>query len=266
MFNSMKKKSIKKLVFLMMLFGLMIVVTDSVSAQKCQPNDDQVAIMEHTPTDPRGPGICVVQGAGDYNNPEKMGMGKNSMSSIKVGKNVYAIVCTNNDFKGSCEKHLEDDGKFHDNLYVKNDQASSMKVLRKPAKTVKLSINNWDVDNNYNVYETIGGVEITVGTLKMHMPANNLTTIEIPTTPGAKISVKAKNESFGEVSIDNSPIQKAEILTGALGQVYPNNLPPGFNVKKECTERAIKEGFKWNFYVVTKPNSFTCHKAIFRKT
>jgi len=261
----MKRKSIKKLVFLMMLFGLMIVVTDSVSAQICQPNDNQVAIFEHTP-DYLGGGKCAVKGVGDYKSPEEMGLGKNSVSSIVVGKNVYAIVCTDINFRGACEKHIVSDDRFHDNKYVKNDQPSSMKVLPKPNKTVKLSINNWDMDNDYIVYETTGDIEITVGTLKMHKRENKFTGIEITTTPDAKITVKAKNESFGEVSIDTSPIQKAEILVGELGQVFPNNLPPKFDVKKECIERAKKEGFKWNFYVETKPNSFTCHKAQFRKT
>ncbi len=94
MFNSMEKKSMKQLVFLTMLFGLMIVLNGSVSAQQnCgEPGDNEVIIYEHIFSQAGG-GICKKLSVGEYKDAAAMGLADDIMSSIKVGKNVYAEVC-----------------------------------------------------------------------------------------------------------------------------------------------------------------------------
>ncbi len=131
MFNSIQNQSMKKLMFSMMFFGLMFVAAGSASAQTatCAPNDDQVAIFEHGGGDKRV-GQCKVLGVGEYPTHATMGLGDNMMSSIKVGKNVIAIVCEQADFKGACEVHDSDDGDLRDNPTVKNDTASSLRVVK----------------------------------------------------------------------------------------------------------------------------------------
>ena len=112
-----------------MLFGLMILATGSVSAQNCTPNDDQIAIFEHTSNHNNG-GKCKVLSVGEYKNAAEIGLPDNAMSSIKVGKNVFAVVCDGNDFKGACEVHDADDDDLRNNPMIKNDRASSVKVVK----------------------------------------------------------------------------------------------------------------------------------------
>lgn len=131
MFNLIEKKSMKKLVFLMMLFGLMIVVTGSASAQQnCgDPKDDEVIIYEHIFSQDGG-GKCKVLKAGEYKNAAAKGLANNTMSSIKVGKNVYVEVCDLDDFKGACEIFDKNDDDFRNNPLIKNDIVSSIKVVK----------------------------------------------------------------------------------------------------------------------------------------
>ena len=132
MFNSMKKNSVKQLVFLTMLFGLMIGLNGSVSAQdKCgEPNDDQVIIYEHVFQAGEDVGGCKVLEVGEYKNAAAMGLGDDIMSSIKVGKNVYAEVCSGKDFTGACELFDKHDADLRNNPTIKNDTVSSVKVVK----------------------------------------------------------------------------------------------------------------------------------------
>ncbi len=75
MFNSMKKNSMKQLVFLTMLFGLMIVLNGSASAQQnCgEPGDNEVIIYEHIFSQAGG-GICKKLSVGEYKDAAAMGL------------------------------------------------------------------------------------------------------------------------------------------------------------------------------------------------
>ena len=132
MFNSIEEKSMKKLVFLTMLFGLMIGLNGSVSAQdKCgEPKDDQVIIYEHVYQAGKNVGNCKVLEVGEYQNAAAMGLGDDIMSSIKVGKNVYAEVCDGKNFTGACELFDKHDADLRNNPTIKNDKVSSVKVVK----------------------------------------------------------------------------------------------------------------------------------------
>jgi hypothetical protein len=86
-------------------------------------------VFEHTSNHLNG-GKCKVLSVGEYKNAAAIGLADNSMSSIKVGKNVYAIVCDQNDFKGACEVHNSHDDDLRNNPMVKNDTATSIKVVK----------------------------------------------------------------------------------------------------------------------------------------
>lgn len=124
----------KKLVFLTMMFGLMMAFSGSVSAQKCgEPGADQVIILEHT-FNHNGGGKCVKLDAGEYPDITKAGLADNVMSSIKVGKGVYAIVCDQKNFGGACEVFDKNDEDLRNNPTIKNDLVSSVKVIKADAK------------------------------------------------------------------------------------------------------------------------------------
>jgi hypothetical protein len=98
------------------------------------PGDDEVYIYEHIFSSKdeayRKSGKCVKLTAGEYKDAAAMGLADNMMSSIKVGKNVHAVVCTDANFGGTCMAFDKDDDNFLNNATLKNDTASSVKVSK----------------------------------------------------------------------------------------------------------------------------------------
>jgi murein DD-endopeptidase MepM/ murein hydrolase activator NlpD len=89
----------------------------------CNPNSDQVALFEH----PNYGGSCKVFGKSDYPNPGSMGFPNDAASSIKVGGNVKAVLCKDDNLNGGCEEFTGDDSDLNGNS-IGDNQVSSMKV------------------------------------------------------------------------------------------------------------------------------------------
>ena len=89
----------------------------------CNPNADQIALF----VDPNYSGQCVVKGIGEYPNPGAIGLPNDSISSVKVGGNVKAILCRDDNYGGGCETFTSDDPDLGNNS-IGNDQVSSVKV------------------------------------------------------------------------------------------------------------------------------------------
>ncbi len=98
------------------------------------PGDDEVYIYEHIfsaqDAEYRKSGKCVKLQAGEYKDAAAMGLADNSMSSIRVGKNVHAVVCDEANFGGTCMAFDKDDDDFLNNATLKNDTASSVRVSK----------------------------------------------------------------------------------------------------------------------------------------
>ncbi len=93
------------------------------------PGDEEVYIYEHIFSQDGG-GKCVKLGVGEYKDAAATGLADNMMSSIKVGKNVHAVVCDKENFDGACMAFDADDDNFTNNATLKNDVASSVKVVK----------------------------------------------------------------------------------------------------------------------------------------
>jgi hypothetical protein len=93
------------------------------------PGDDEVYIYEHIFSQDGG-GKCVKLGVGDYKDAAATGLADNMMSSVKVGKNVHAVVCDKENFEGACMAFDADDDNFTNNATLKNDIASSVRVVK----------------------------------------------------------------------------------------------------------------------------------------
>jgi len=117
----------------------------------CNPNADQIALF----VDLNYGGQCVVKGIGDYANPSAIGLPNDSISSVKVGGNVEAILCEHDDFAGTCEAFTGDDANLGDNS-IGEDSVSSVKVQPSVANEVRL-YDGVDYSGDY-VYVTSPGL------------------------------------------------------------------------------------------------------------
>lgn len=121
------------------------------SLEKCGGlGDDEVIIFEHIFSQDGG-GRCVKLQVGEYKNAAAMGFDDNIMSSIKVGKNVHAVVCDGENFTGACDAFDKNDDDFRNNPTIKNDIASSIKVVKakicSPQSNQPVSL-NWTNNTN----------------------------------------------------------------------------------------------------------------------
>jgi len=98
-------------------------ITKSYNCTSCNPTANQVALY----VEGNYSGQCVVKGVGQYPNPGAIGLPNDSVSSLRVGGDVRAILCRDDDYGGGCETFNGDDSSLSDNS-VGNDQVSSVKV------------------------------------------------------------------------------------------------------------------------------------------
>lgn len=89
----------------------------------CVPDNQQVALF----VDSGYGGACVVKAVGNYANPTAIGLPNDSISSLKVGSNVQAQLCQNNNLEGNCKIFATDTPNLEGGA-VGNDQVSSLRV------------------------------------------------------------------------------------------------------------------------------------------
>ena len=146
----------KKLMFLTMLFGLFFITAGNVSAQNCVPKDNQVAVYD----DWKFGGDCKVLNVGDYANIVTAAKFENDVvSSVKVGKNVKAMLCEHIDFGGVCQT-FEADNEFLEGSQIENDRVSSIKVIAKNAASGNQGNNNpTNTSGNVVTFNSFGKVK-----------------------------------------------------------------------------------------------------------
>ena len=79
-------------------------------------------------TDTNYGGDCVKRSIGFYSNAVQMGLPDNSVSSVRVGAGVRAVLCSDSNFGGVCETFSAHDPDLGDNP-IGSNQASSRQVL-----------------------------------------------------------------------------------------------------------------------------------------
>jgi hypothetical protein len=90
---------------------------------QCSPNVDQAALF----VDSNHDGQCVVKDIGEYPNPGAIGLPNDSISSLRVGANVKAVLCRDDGLTNTCEWFEGDDTNLNDNS-VGDNQVSSVRV------------------------------------------------------------------------------------------------------------------------------------------
>ena len=205
----------KKLMFLVMLFGLMIIGTDSASAQGACKTAEPAAEEVFLYTDINFGGTCVSLKKFGRQSPNMANLPtipNDSISSVKVGKNARALVCRDFDFKGDCTSLFGNDSNISHTV-VGNDQISSIKVLQK-RQMVQMTFTN-QTGKTVKIYEQVGGVNSFLGTLDPN--AGGIIYSDVMTTivgmvddRGIGGGFQLKNASAKQINIDyaaNGPVQ-----------------------------------------------------------
>jgi hypothetical protein len=90
---------------------------------KCTPGPNEVTLFMHF--DYRAP--CQTLSIGDYPYPEHFNLPNDGVSSIQIGTNVKAVLCSAINFGGTCETFTFNDPNLSDNA-IGNDQLSSIRI------------------------------------------------------------------------------------------------------------------------------------------
>jgi hypothetical protein len=97
----------------------------SLEALTCggRPGPNQVLLFMHF--DYQAP--CVMKTIGRYDTAEQIGLPNDSISSLRVGSNVRAVLCMHGGQTGTCETFYADDNNLSNNA-IGNDQVTSARV------------------------------------------------------------------------------------------------------------------------------------------
>ena len=117
----------------------------------CSYNSNQIVFY----TDANYGGQCVTKDIGDYPNPSSIGLSNDSISSIKVGSDVQAILCKDDNYLGGCETFTGDDFDLSNNS-IGNDQVSSAKVQSEIVSTETRLYDNTNYGGAYAYVPSTG--------------------------------------------------------------------------------------------------------------
>lgn len=93
------------------VFMLIAILFVNPAYSQCAPSQNQAAFF----VDANYGGECVVKDIGAYPWSGATGLPNDSITSVKVGSNVQAILCIDADYLGNCERLSSDDANLSDN-------------------------------------------------------------------------------------------------------------------------------------------------------
>lgn len=130
------------------------------SCSNPSPNSDQVGLY----TEKNYCGTAKIFNTGEWANPGAMGFPNDSASSVKVGSNVKAILCKDDNYGGGCDEFTGDDSDLTNNNI--GTSTSSLKVQSRGSTSGSWTANYydtvdrwWDTNNsgNFKCSENVGG-------------------------------------------------------------------------------------------------------------
>ena len=159
------------------------------------PNADQVTLYVRSGFDSNGQ--CVTKGIGEYSNSGSIGLPDNSIRSIKVGSNVRARLCTEENFGGNCDWFGADNGDLNGSAV--GSGTSSVKVESKPpegcsnpnADQVTLYVRSGFDSNGQCVTKGIGEYS---NSGSIGLPDNSIRSIKVGSNVRARLCTE---ENFG---------------------------------------------------------------------
>lgn len=116
----------KKVLYSIVFLAMFLIVADDAMAQNCRPNANQIAVFEHSGYK----GKCAVRNVGNYPSARSFGLPNDSISSVIIGQNVFAVLYEHNNYSGKKQTFSRTDTTLANNS-IGNDAVSSIRVIRK---------------------------------------------------------------------------------------------------------------------------------------
>ncbi len=163
---------------------------ETTSDGSCSGNPAETEIFVYS--DANFTGTCVKINKIGYQSPnmDKFGIPNDSISSIKVGSKVRAVVCEHNDYEGKCQSLLGNEGNLED-TFIGNNNISSIKALDKNQDIVQVNFYN-QTDETVLIYELVGGVHSFLGMLEPDGAGKISTTVMTTVVAGIEESTDGK--------------------------------------------------------------------------
>jgi PKD repeat protein len=103
----------------------------------CTTTADQITLYANTDFG----GACVTLGVGEYASPGALGaVGNDNTRSVRVGSNVQALLCKDDNYNGGCDTFTSDDSNLADNGI--GSGTSSVKVQQRPTAPAIPTLNS----------------------------------------------------------------------------------------------------------------------------
>lgn len=174
----------------------------------CSPDANQVSLF----TDSDYGGQCVTKPVGDFSTPDFIGLPENdSISSLKVGANVKARLCTDAYSQGVCEDFTGDDADLSDNT-VGNDTVSSVQVTARSCAPTADQVAFY-MDENYAGPCTVRGVGDYSNSDAIGVPDNSVTAVKV----GANVKVRLCSENNYEGNCEELIADDPTLADNAIG-------------------------------------------------
>jgi hypothetical protein len=194
----------------------------------CNPSADQIAIYEHS----NYGGACKILGVGDYGDPGAMGFANDSVTSIKVGGNVKAILYSDSGYAGTSEEFTGDDSDLSNNA-IGNDRVSSIKVQTRGCSPNSEQIALYEHPNYTGACKVLGVGEYgdpgamgfandTASSIKV---GSNVKAVlyEHSGYAGMAEEFSADDSDFGDNAIGHDRVSSLKVQ---VKQVCSSNVPP----------------------------------------
>ena len=203
-----------------------LIITTNALSHPCTPGPDEIALFQ----DDYFGGVCKILKGGDHTDENVIGLPDNSISSIKVGINAIAKLCTKAFYEGTCEYINYNDESLSDND-IGNDSVSSIRVFSGSFKCnpapdeVALFM-----DDGYKgvckiLKEGPYLFELGYG-LGFGLPDNSISSIKVGSNAIAKLCTKAfyegaceyinyNDESLSDNNIGNDRMSSIRVFSGS---------------------------------------------------
>ncbi len=212
------------------------------SSTNCPYSADQIALYENS----NYGGSCKTFSIGDYANPSAMGFANDSASSIRVGSNVKATLCRDDNYAGGCEDFTGDDSDLNGNS-IGDNQVSSLRVQARSSGSCEPNADQVGlfVDTNYGGQCVVKGIGDYANPSAIGLPNDAISSVKIGSNV---IATLCKNDNFNDcmnfdrtdANIGDDPIGDNQV--SSVKVISRSNPPSAPTLSSPSNGTTINEG------------------------